>query len=100
MVINHCSNVAMKFTRVAQISKFLSPDAVLSSQLTRESLAVCILNTGEIVARTDCERSLVSKRWGDARSVGSKLKWGLSRTLMRRLKSVGSKLKWGLSKTL
>jgi hypothetical protein len=62
MVINYCSNVAMKFTRVGQISKFLSPDAVSSSQLTRESLAVCIPNTGEIATRTDCERSLVSKR--------------------------------------
>jgi hypothetical protein len=44
--------------------------------------------------------SLVSRddeRWGDARSVGSKLKWGLSRMLLRRLKSVGSKLKWRLS---
>jgi hypothetical protein len=55
----------------------LSSDAVSSSQLTRESLAVCISNIGEILARTDCERSLVSKRWGDARSVGSKLKWEL-----------------------
>jgi hypothetical protein len=63
-------------------------------------LAVCIPNTGEIVARTDCEKSSVSKRWGDARSVGSKLKWGLSRILLRRLKSVGSKLKWGLLRTL
>ncbi len=61
MVINYCSNVAMKFTRVGQISKFLSPDAVSSSQLTRESLAG-IPNTGEIATRTDCERSLVSKR--------------------------------------
>jgi hypothetical protein len=79
MEINHCSNVAMKFTRVGQISKFLSPDAVLSSQLTRKSSAVCIPNTGEIATRTDCERSSVSKRWGDAKpvsqSVGSKLKW-------------------------
>jgi hypothetical protein len=100
MVINHCSNVAMKLTRVVQMSKFLSPDAVLSSRLTRESSAVCIPNREEIVARTDCERSLVSKRWGDARSVGSKLKWGLLRMLLRRLKSVGSNLKWGLSRTL
>jgi hypothetical protein len=60
----------MKFTRVGQISEFLSPDAVSSSQLTRELRVVCIPNTGEIVARTDCERSSVSKRWGDARSVG------------------------------
>jgi hypothetical protein len=47
----------------------LSPDAVLSSQLTRKSSAVCILNTEEIVTRTDCERSLVFKRWGDAKPV-------------------------------
>jgi hypothetical protein len=42
-------------------------------------------NTGEIVTRIDCERSLVSKRWGDAKpvsqSVGSKVKWALSRRL-------------------
>jgi hypothetical protein len=69
MEINHCSNVAMKFTRVGQISEFLSPDVVLSSQLMRESSAVCILNTGEIASRIDCKRSLVSKRWGDAKPV-------------------------------
>jgi hypothetical protein len=52
------------------------------------------VNTGEIATRTDCERSSVSKRWGDekpvSQSVGSKLKWELSRMLLRRLKSVGS----------
>jgi hypothetical protein len=85
----------MKFTRVGQISEFLTSDAVSSSQLTMEPSKVCIPNSGEIAARTDCERSLVSKRWGDARSLGSKLKWGLLRMLLRRLKSVGSKLKWG-----
>jgi hypothetical protein len=54
MVINYCSKVAMKFTKVGQISEFLSPDAVSLSQLTRESSAVCIPNTGEIAARIDC----------------------------------------------
>jgi hypothetical protein len=56
------------------------------------------------MTRIDCERSSVSKRWGDVKpvsqSVGSKIKWGLSRTLSRRLKSVGSKLKWALSRRL
>jgi hypothetical protein len=34
MVINCCSNVAMKFTRVGQISEFLSPETILASRLT------------------------------------------------------------------
>jgi hypothetical protein len=107
MVINHCSNVAMKFTRVGQISKFLSPDAVSSSRLTRESSAVCIPNTAEIVTRTDCERSSVSKRWGDAKpvsqSVGSKmgtLENTLEKTEISRFKTKMGTLENTLKNTL
>jgi hypothetical protein len=63
-------------------------------------LAVCIPNTGEITTRTDCERLLVSKRWGDAKQVSqSSLTISRFKTKMRTLENTLEKTKISRFKT-